>query len=323
MAGAAIENLSTDSLSEVAAAAEQLRATGMNTVELDVWWEAASSHADSVSPYVDTVPDAVLEDEISVAREAGLRVVLAPLLYCDGCLGGFRGVLAPSAPAAFFDSYSSFIDHYAALAQAYGASTVFVGSEMSSLEADTRAWLAVIAGARRSFHGTIAYEEDWSVLGQARFLGALDEIGVSAYFPLDGAASPSLGQLLADWRSSTMAAWRGRDWVSALAGLAARYHRPIVFGEVGYLSGDYAAAQPFLNYYSTPNEGLQADLYQALLETFEPYGWWKGVVWWDWSASPDSPADNGRTFTGKGADLVLACWYGEGMRPDDPSQALP
>ncbi|MHB1912854.1 MAG: glycoside hydrolase family 113, partial [Acidimicrobiales bacterium] len=268
VAGAAIENLSTDSINEVADAAEQLRASGMNTLELDVWWKASSPTADTVEPYVGTVPDAVLETEISVARAAGLKVVLTPLIYCNGCQGGFRGVLAPANHQAFFASYSSFIDHFAGLAQASGVSTLFVGSEMSSLEADTAGWMSVIAGARREFHRTLAYEENWSVLGQARFLGAVDEIGVSAYFPLDGSASPSLGRLLGDWRSPSMAAWRGRNWVSALAQLSARYHRPIVFGEAGYLSGDYAAAQPFLNYYSTPNEGLQADLYQALLETF-------------------------------------------------------
>jgi len=323
VAGAAIENLSTDSINEVADAAEQLRATGMNTIELDDWWEVPAANADTVEPYVGTVPDAVLEDEISVARAAGLSVVLTPLIYCNGCLGSFRGVMAPANHQAFFASYSSFMDHFAGLAQASGVSTLFVGSEMSSLEADTARWMSVIAGARREFHRTLVYEEDWSVLGQARFLGAVDEIGVSGYFPLDGSASPSLHQLLGDWRSSSMAAWRARNWVSALAALSARYHRPIVFGESGYLSGDYAAAQPFLNYYSTPNEGLQADLYQALLETFEPYSWWKGVIWWDWSASPDAPAANGRTFTSKSAQVMLTCWYAEGMRPDNPSEALP
>jgi len=323
VAGAAIENVSTDSVNEVADAVGQLKATGMNAIELDVWWEAPARNADSVEPYVGTVPDSVLENEISAARSAGLNVILTPLIYCAGCLGDFRGVLAPAHPQAFFASYSSFIDHYAELARASGVSTLFVGSEMSTLEPFTAGWLSVIAGVRRQFHGALAYEEDWSVLGQARFLGAVDEIGVSAYFPLDGSASPSLGQLLHDWRSSSMAAWRGRNWVAAVAQLSARYHRPILFGESGYLSGDYAAAQPFLNYYSTPNEPLQADLYQALLETFEGYSWWKGVVWWDWSAVPDGPAANGRTFAGKSAQVMLTCWYAEGMRPDDPSQALP
>jgi hypothetical protein len=323
VAGAAIENLSTDSVSEVASAAQQLKATGMNAVELDDWWEVTSANSDGVSPYVDTTPDAVLEAEITAVKAAGLQVVLTPLIYCAGCLGGFRGVMQPAKPAAFFASYSAFIDHYAAVAQSDGVTTLYVGSEMSSLEGNTAGWNQVIASARRQFHGTIAYEEDWSVLGRAHFFGALDEIGVSAYFPLDGAASPSLGQLLHDWRSSAMAGWRGRNWVTALAQLAARYKRPIVFGEAGYLSGDYAAAQPFLNYYSTPNEGLQADLYQALLETFEPYSWWKGTLWWDWSAAPDGPAANGRTFAAKGAQVMLAGWYGAGMRPDDPTKSLP
>jgi hypothetical protein len=120
-----------------------------------------------------------------------------------------------------------------------------------------------------------------------------------------------------------MAGWKGRDWVAAVAQLSARFHKPVLFGEAGYMSGDYAAAQPWLNYYGLPNESLQANLYQALLETFEPYSWWKGVVWWDWSTDPDGPAANGRTFTGKTAETTLACWYAAGMRPDNPTSSVP
>lgn len=323
MAGAALQNLSTDSVSDVATAVARIKADGMNTLDLDVWWEADSASANSLHTYTDTVPDDVLSEEIAVAEDAGLSVSLTPLFYCSGCLGGFRGVIQPSDPSAFFASYAAFIDHYAALAQAGGVGTFFVGSEMTTLEPYTQDWLSVIAGVRNLFKGRISYEENWDVLGQAHFLGAVDDIGVSAYFPLDGGASPGLAQLLADWRSSSMAGWKGRNWVQEVAALATRYHKPIVFGEVGYMSGDYAGAQPYLNYYSIPNLGLQADLYQALLETFQPYGWWAGVVWWYWSAEPDAPADNGRSFTGKGAEVLLSCWYADGMRPDNPATALP
>jgi hypothetical protein len=323
VAGAALSNVEPDSLTELAAAADRLHSEGFNTVSLDVWWEAASAHSDAVAPYAGTVSDGELENEISVARSAGLSVDLTPLFYCSTCQGGFRGVLQPAHPAAFFASYDGFVEHYAAIAQAEGVGTFFLGSEMSSLEGFTAQWEGLISSVRRIFHGRLSYEENWDVLGRAQFFGALDDIGVSAYFPLDPGSNPSLAQLLADWRDSQEAGWKGRNWVAQVAALVARYHRPVLFGEAGYMSGDYAAANPYLNFYGDPNPGLQADLYQALLETFQPYGWWAGVVWWDWEVVPDGPALNGRTFQGKGAEMALACWYGEGMRPDSPDSPLP
>ena len=323
VAGTALPNFGLDGVAQAAASAQHLKAIGLNTVEIDDWWQTASPTANGVNPYSGTTSDSELQTEISVARNAGLQVIVDPLIVCNGCSGQFRGVITPSNPGAFFASYSAFINHYAALAAASGASTLDVGSEMSSLEPFTAAWKSVIASARRLFHGTIAYEEDWAVLGRAKFLGSVDEISVSAYFPLDGGSSPSLAQLLADWHSSAMAGWKGRDWVAAVAQLSARYHKPVIFGEAGYMSGDYAGAQPWLNYYGLPNQTLQANLYQALLQTFEPYSWWKGVVWWDWSTDPDGPADNGRTFAGKAAEVTLASWWGLGLRPDSPGTSVP
>jgi hypothetical protein len=322
VAGAALTDLGSADASQAAAAVARLRADGLNTVALNVWWQTDSPTASSLHPYSGTVDDTTLSAQMAVAEAAGLHVVVVPLFYCTGCEGGSRSVVHPADVAGFFASYRAFVDRYAALAQAGGATTLYVGSELSSLEGATAEWRSVIAGARALFHGQIAYEENWDVLGNARFLDAVDLIGVSAYFPLDPAASPSLAQLLADWHSSTVPGWQGRDWVAAVARLAATYRKPVVFGEVGYMSGDHAAARPYLDWYDTPNPTLQADLYQALLETFGGYQWWAGAVWWDYELEPDSVAANGRTFAGKPAETVLQLWYAGGVRPPSPTTPM-
>ena len=323
IAGATVTDVGDGGMGE-AAAAERLHSDGLNTVSLYVWWEVDSPTASSVHPYSDTVADTELSAEMAADQAAGLRVMVVPILYCAGCEGGDRSVLHPADVPAFFASYGAFVDHYATLAQAGGASTLFVGSEMSSLEGrlTPNLWRSLISRARSVFHGQIGYEENWDVLGNAPFLDSVDLIGVSAYFPLDGSASPSLAQLLADWHSSSMPGWRGRDWVGQVAALAARFHKPVVFGEVGYMSGDYAGAHPYLDYYANPNPGLQANLYQALLETFQGYGWWAGAVWWDYQVTPDALAVNGRTFADKPAETLLQLWYAQGLRPPDPSDPL-
>ena len=322
VAGAALTDLGAADASPAAAAIAHLRADGMNTVALNVWWQADSPTASSVHPYAGTVGDSTLSTQMAVALAAGMRVVLVPLFWCAGCEGGSRSMIHPANLSAFFASYRVFVDRYAALAQAGGVTTLFVGSELSSLEPATNQWRAVISDSRGLFHGQIAYEENWDVLGNAHYLDAVDLIGVSAYFPLDGAASPSLAQLLADWHSSSMPGWQGRDWVAAVARLAGTYRKPVVFGEAGYMSGDHAAARPYLDWYDTPNPTLQADLYQALLETFGAYPWWAGAVWWDYELVPDAAAANGRTFAGKPAETVLQLWYAGGVRPQNPATPM-
>jgi hypothetical protein len=321
IAGAAVNNLAPYLSSTTNAQFSQMAHDGLNTASLYVWWEADSAHADSVHRYNYTISDAQLESEIAAARAAGLHVSLVPIFWCNGCDGGFRGTLYPAQLETFFASYTAFVDHYATMAQHYGITTFWVGSEMNSLEAGTNEWTRLIKGVRHIFHGQLAYDENWNVLGNAHWLGLVDLIGVSAYFPLDPAANPSLSQQLGDWHSSRETGWVGRNWVAVLQRFQAVYRRPVTFGEVGYMSGQYAAAQPWLNSNNTTDLQLQSNLYQALLETFSRYSWWDGAIWWDFSGQPDG-TENGRTFAGKLAESTLRLWYKDAERPVNPDSPL-
>ncbi|HEV2369091.1 MAG TPA: hypothetical protein VGR90_04405, partial [Acidimicrobiales bacterium] len=189
-------------------------------------------------------------------------------------------------------------------------------------ETDTSQWERVISSVRHSFSGSLAYEENWDVVGRARFLGDVDLIGVSSYFPLDDSPAPTLAQLRADWSNSHASATYGSNWVAVLDQLAASTHKPIVFGEAGYMSGDYAAKQPFLNFEGQPDWQLQSDLYQALLETFSAKPWWSGAVWWEWGNPDGAIPDAGRSPGGKTAELLLQRWYAQGQRPANPDTPL-
>jgi hypothetical protein len=303
----------------------RLRSDGLNTISLFVWWVMKKQDSNTVDPdYNDSITesDANLELQMASSVHAGMHVILVPLFYCLSCEGGWRGTIAPSDPTAWWQSYRSFIDHYAQLAQQNGVTTFFVGSEMTSMEQDTSQWKTLIAEERTRFTGQIGYEENWDVLGQAGFLSDTDVIGVSAYFPLDDTSSPALPDILTDWTDSHASATAGKNWVAKLSALAASTGRPILFGEVGYMSGDHAGRQPFLNYQDTINWQLQSDLYQALLETFENKSWWAGVVWWEWYLTSDTTSDNDRSPRGKTAEQLLRDWYGKGERPPDDATPL-
>ncbi len=299
----------------------RLHTDGVNAVSEFVWWLADGPHADSVHPFAGTVSDSRLQARIAMEEQAGMRVILSPVFYCTGCEGGWRGTIKPRSLSAFFASYRAFVDHYANIAQATHAWILFVGSEMTSLESQLSAWLGVVSSVRDRFGGLLAYEENWDVLGQAGFAPTVDVIGVSAYFPLDDSAVPGLGDLLSDWHHSAASATAGKDWVAALQRLAAKTGRPIMFGEAGYMSSDFAGRQPFLEFMGRHNFRLQGDLYQALLETFEGKSWWLGTVWWEWYGSSQRFSDD-RTPRGKSAEEVMRRWYAEGIRPPSPDQEV-
>ena len=290
----------------------RLRSDGVNTVSLFVWWWQDSPQSTSISPYSGTETDAALSAEIAAARAAGLKVILVPIFYCGTCEGGWRGVIDPSDVGAWFSSYQVFIDHYAQLAQADGVWLLFAGSELTAVESYTTNWQQTISSVRQYFSGLVGYEQNWDVVGHPQFLADVDVVGVSAYFPLDDGADPSVSQLVADWSNSHASAYAGRNWVGDLTHLANATGKPILFGEVGYMDSTYAGKQPFLNSFYSADGQLQANLYQALLQTFSGYSWWMGVSWWEWS---DNPADAQRTPMGHPAEQLLQKWYAQGWRP--------
>jgi len=298
------------------AAMSRLRGDGVNTVSLFVWWWTDGPTSTTIRPYDGTESDAALSDQIAAARANGERVILTPVIYCAACEGQFRGVMNPSDLPGFFASYRTFIDHYAQLAQNDGVWLLFAGSEMTDLEGQTDQWEAVLGSARQYFSGLVGYEQNWDVVAHPQFLGDVDVVGVSAYFPLDDAADPSVDQLVADWSNSHASAYAGRNWIGDLTHLANITGKPILFGEAGYMSTQYAARQPFLNAFYSPDPQLQANLYQALLQAFSSYSWWMGVAWWEWS---DNAGDAQRTPLGQPAEALLARWYAQGWRPGAPT----
>ena len=328
VAGMAIPNVDP---SQSAEEVQRLKADGINTISLFVWWwmpQQSSNFVERCSNPAQqqnctpTEPDAELQVQIAAAQQYGMRTILVPIFYCGSCEGGWRGTAQPSDTNAWFSSYRQFIDHYADLAQQNRVSTLFIGSEMTSLENQQQQWLNVISEARQHFSGQLGYEENWDVLGNAHYLNSVDVIGVSAYFPLDDAQSPSLGTILGDWRSSQASGYAGHNWVGLVQHLANSTGKPILFGEVGYMSGDYAAKQPFLNFQGTVNWQLQSDLYQAVLATFHSQPWWAGAVWWEWYIPASTGGDNTRTPRAKTAESLLEAWYGRGWRPAQSSTPL-
>src|SRR5437660_9656031 len=109
-----------------------LRATGATDAAFLTTWYMQTPSSTTVAPdALKTPSDAGLLRAMAKARALGMRVVLKP--HVDVMDGSFRGDIAPSDANAWFASYRTMIDHYATLAQQAGASTLVVGTELTSM----------------------------------------------------------------------------------------------------------------------------------------------------------------------------------------------
>ncbi len=299
---------------------QRVASTGANTVYLDVYWEADSPDADSVHPFSGTTPDTTLISMMRDASAAGLRVVLMPKVWCNGCQYGWRGDLQPSDPHQFMENYgTTMLSHYAQLAEANNVWLLFLGSEMNNLQPYADDWRQIASRVHTLYRGLISYQPNWDRLSDVSFWDALDIVTVSAYFPLTTTERPSVAQLKQSWRSSQVDPWRGQDWFGALQQLAKSTGKGVLIGEVGYRSSTTAAAHPWFEWdtTSTPDQATQANAYEALLETFSSQPWWLGVIWWQWRGTDQDAGSTDMSPKGKQAEQLLTKWWAQGWRPSD------
>ena len=127
---------------------------------------------------------------------------------------------------------------------------------------------------------------------------ALDEIGLTAYFPMptDARALP--------------AAWvEPRRRVAGLA----KHGKPIVFTEAGYPSVVGATRQPWKwpSGSEQIDDALQARAYDALMRVCTAGAWCRGVFWWKYYEMPERGTSHAHDYSprGKPAEAVLRRWY--------------
>jgi hypothetical protein len=285
----------------------RLAATGANAVALIPTWYQPSRQSTVIQPDPDRTPtDASVVTVAARAKALGLRVFLRPVVDTND--GTPRAAIAPSSISAWFGSYGAFIDHYAALAQRLGADMLSVGLEYRSLDGPrwTRSWRSVIRGVRQLFHGRLTYgASNADAWRRIRFWGSLDTIGIDAYFRLAGAGVPRPAVLVRRWDV----------YVRAMAGLARRYRKPIVFTEIGYPSTTLALSAPWTSGGRYSGEAQRA-AFRGAFRALTGRRWLRGFYIWDWSANPNAggPGETGHTPQGKPAERTIKAWFERARR---------
>lgn len=257
-----------------------------------------------------TATDDDLRHVIEQAHELGLQVMLKPHIDLtvmeNSSTGRFQiGFGSDEAAwAAWFESYTNLITHYAALAQELDVEYFVVGTELWGTVHRADEWRSIIRQVREIYDGSLTYAAlTYLEPLQITWWDALDAIGIDAYFTVTLTTNPTLSQMRLGWMPT----------VTYLSWLANRWNKPIILTEVGYMSVDGTNILP--GDWSLPGEidhQEQADAYRAVFEAFQGQDWWQGVFWWSLSTDPNQGGAEDRyySFHDKPAEHVLRLFFG-------------
>lgn len=231
-------------------------------------------------------------------RQAGMRSALMPVVRLETRTPHeWRGVIAPADGLdAWFASYRRFVLPLLRIAAAEGAHRFVVGSELGSLERYESRWRALIEEARAIFPGLLTYSANWDHAADVQFWGALDEVGLTAYFPLSRDAVPTDAGLARAWQTP----------LDEIRALERRVGKPVLITEIGYSSRRDAAARPWDDSGAAEADlRVQQQLYRGFCDAFIETPSISGFYVWNWFGF-GGPRDPGFTPRGKPAATELA-----------------
>lgn len=223
-----------------------------------------------------TVSDEQVAWAIREAKALGLRVCLKPMInVADGTWRAFIDFLDPDVPGEptwgeWFASYTAYLTHFAALAEAEGVDLFCVGCEQVKSDARADEWRATIAAVRERYSGPVTYNCDKYQEDRVTWWDAVDVISASGYY-IEG-----------DWE-------RQLDRIGAVV---ERHGKPFIFLEGGCASRVGAPLNPNNWALAAPaSEDAQDGWYRDALAATASRAWVRGFTFWDWKAFLHAPDD--------------------------------
>ncbi|MCG3136384.1 MAG: hypothetical protein HJJLKODD_00216 [Phycisphaerae bacterium] len=289
----------------------EVAALGANSVLLSV--NGYQENAGSAIIYTDpekTPTDTQWLELFAIARQEKLKIIFMPKVLLAKPRGKeWRGVINPGhAWDEWFDSYSTFLLHYAELAEQGEVEMFCVGSELVSTEKYTEKWEKIIAQVRQRFQGWLTYSANWDHYQSIAFWDELDLVAMTSYYSTAREANPAREELLASWLKvqEKLLSWREK------------IGKPLLFTEVGWCSQEGCSSQPW-NYYlrsasSAAGQAEQELNYAAFIESWHGVKGLAGVIWWEWLPTDGGMDDYGYSPKNKPAEQLLREWFAT-LRP--------
>jgi hypothetical protein len=243
---------------------------------------------------------------IEELRKKDIKIMVKPQIWVWN--GEFTGLIKMTNEEnwkALEGSYTSFILEYAELAQETKAEILCIGTELDNfVKARPDYWHNLIIKIKTIYKGKLTYAANWDEFKRTPFWGALDFIGVDAYFPVSDNQTPSVANCKAGWK----------DHKTLIKSVSGKYDRPILFTEYGYRSVDFTGKEPWQSDHTLTSlnfEG-QSNATQALFEEFWNEDWFAGGFVWKWFHAHNKVGgekDNQFTPQNKPVEFVIQSFY--------------
>ncbi len=295
------------------------------------------------------ITDDELRRAIHLTREHGMRVILKPMVICDddtwrawikfyrpvtdderargitGTIDPWQGMpqrldgMVPDEEkwAQWWDDFSAFLLHYAAIAEDEHVPLLCLGCEMNSTERLEQRWRELIERIRGVYSGQLTYDVNHGREDQVAWWDAVDLVSVSAYYQVPPPAGETIEQAAEQTTPLSQIVAALEPSKDHLAKLSARTGKPILFIETGVTNvrgcARYPWAHPVEHLDSPLDQQEQVNYYQGMFEVFWDEPWFMGFCWWDWPARlydrADAAQDRGFCVYGKEAEQTVRQWY--------------
>ena len=217
---------------------------------------------------------------IKDAHAAGLKIMLKPHIWSNEFHGGgkWHGDINMNTEAdwdTWFANYTAYLVENAKVAQEGGADGLCIGVEYQGTVEQEARWRKLIADVRAIYKGPICYSAAFLEWQKINWWDAVDCIAITAYWPVGPKENPTEEDVRAGWQKI----------YAELDLFAAKWNKPVVFGEIGYTAGAKAAAEPWSFDHGEMFE-QQAMLYRIAIEEARKRPYMKGVFLWKWFTSP-------------------------------------
>ncbi|WP_248724121.1 glycoside hydrolase [Seonamhaeicola sp. ML3] len=243
---------------------------------------------------------------VAELRKQHLKIMLKPQIWVwRGEFTGFIEMQNETDWKQLEDSYSKFILDYAMLGQQLNVDILCIGTELERFIANRPAyWFDLIKKIKAIYNGKLTYAANWDEFKRTPFWGALDFVGIDAYFPVSNSKTPTLEECLKGWKPHLISIKKNFE----------NYGKPILFTEFGYRSVDFAGKEPWRSDRSMTEVNLKAqyNATEALFETFWKEEWFAGGFVWKWFHNHETAGgENNSRFTpqNKPTEALIKKYY--------------
>jgi hypothetical protein len=265
----------------------ELKSIGVNTLFLTPYYFTPNPTSNRIDSTSQTIPDSQLCSAITIAQQAGIKVILKPHIDCLD--GQPRYLIDPQDYNSWMERYKVFLQKYLVIAHQFGLTSFVVATELDNI-IKNKIFIGFCDSVRTAYNVTIILSTSYNHFTQSDIWKHVDVLGINAYLNLDNSEKPQEATLHETWNY----------WLNMINQFSELHGKPVMLTEVGFMSRGNAAKNPGDFSGNDPVDyKLQDQCYHALLSQACQFDNIKGIFFWQWELGT-SGMNSERDYTPKG-----------------------